>query len=573
MRFRFQPVGSIEQVREGFAALASVLLARPVRLEPVQRRALPDPNGGGATYEADYAAAGVALRESIAGAGGGGDPRDGYGYDLTFELQVSAPAGPVRAKMYAGGMTPTPTAFDVAIEGAPVHAFEALRSALRGLFGKDADHTADPWLVRETVLAMERAGGMDADPPDVAVALVHEALAGSAAGAFGRAELVDWLARRSPAHEDRRTREAPAVLAGWLAALDTPHPPLRDTDVRAALARLCPFDPERLRAAGIVAGPWVGHPSWPFAGTRSEAAGSSTPWHRVHIEAAAMSTWFTEEASRALTGWRTHEDWQEIAGESVPGALPGWRCLVVRAARYARASDVLPRVRVTMTAVRRPVEDWSLPPSTLAARPLDERVAWTWIPGTDTGEWCLIVRRDLRGANGPGPAGVAWCAVGSPAFRREARAALAAATPFRWHACDANEALTPWVVTESAWLAAAKAGPLPALVDAALAEVGASESDRAFAAANLCACPDRIGYCEHRRALLARQRTWDGAVRALSEPAACQAARAAAAAWGAAFSAAGARPNSRDVHRAASRVDAELRLFGAMRGDADRLEG
>lgn len=555
MHLCFEPATlSLDPIREGFVALASALTGRTVVPSLTRRRTVSDPNHRDLTYAAEYADSDVVFEESVEG--GEGNPRDGYGYEVTLVLTVQRAGGAVRAALRSRGDAATPALFDVRIEGARATEFEALREAVRRVFGEAAERSGSPRMEHGAVARLLARPGRGVEPAQGSVARRDPPPSAAAESA----ELASWLAERTPAG-DEQLRDAPAVLGVWLAARARPAASLSREEVEEGITRLCPFDQGRLVAAGVPGMPWFTHPAWPLL---ADASGPivATPWWRAHVEAERLGPDLPETVSASLTGWRTPADWREVEGEPPGFALAGWACTLRRHARYPSREHRLPRVRVTLTAARLLPGDASRPSP--GKKELHERVEWSWIPGPETGDSCLILRRELGKRKGLEPAALTWCVVGSEGFVAAANAALAGATPYRWHPCTAEDGFLPWVSTEGAWLAASRGQPIAAMVDATLAAAGAAMEDRAFAASRLCRCREQEGHCAHRSELLERNGHWRKVVQESAEGPVAQGARVMEAAWNAAFCAAGAHARADRVLAAAVRTDEELRRLTAM---------
>jgi hypothetical protein len=311
MQLAFDTPPSFDRIREAFEALAAVLLGTACRFERVSREDLHDPNGAGAAFAARWAGAGANWEERVEA--GGGNPRDGYGYDVRFTLTL--PDGGV-VRHATSSWEPVTGRLQLRISGVRPQRLAPMRAALLEIFGAAADRSAEPHIALENAEALERAG-----EPFEAIALATEAVRASDARAHGRAELIEWLGVRTRGEEalEVRLREAPASPVAWLDALVSPPPGFTRALIVEALARLRPFDAARRSAAGLPGA----------AGARPSG------WHRVHLEAAGLGGTLIEEACAALTGWRAWTDWQQVQGIGLGERIgicfnftgPGWRGL------------------------------------------------------------------------------------------------------------------------------------------------------------------------------------------------------------------------------------------------------
>ena len=258
-----------------------------------------------------------------------------------------------------------------------------LRDLLRRELGAEHDRCSRPWLLSEVAPALAREGERD-----TALALARESLASSSPADPGRAELAAWLAGSAK----QQVLIAPAILEGWL-ELER-----EGTAVFEALARLCPFDLQRWKGAGLTPAPWFAHPAWPL-GRAPEAIGT---WRSLPRAAVRACSGLAFAASDALSGWELTKDWTIVAGEPVP-QTEGWSWHVSRRARYPEDA-ALPVVHVALVGLRQQPQ---------------ELLTWSWLGGTKTGDVLLIVERKPDPA-GTELSGLAYTAVGSDEFRARA---------------------------------------------------------------------------------------------------------------------------------------------------------
>lgn len=546
MLLRFVPAAphSTGLTRRGFAALASAWVGRPVEWQCVERRALEDPNpGGSGAFLARWADGEATLEERVEGSTG--NPRDGYGYDVRYQLTV----GQRQAHLSSGGWEPLASDFRVEFSRITVDALLEARAALRSCFGEAAD------LSHEACIARENVRGIDpVDAPGEAVALVQEALAQAVPADYGQPELSEWLGRHQGGAEGlrRRLRDLPAGLPGWLEAVEKPPAGYGPDRLTQTLARLCPFEGAHWLAAGRAPAPWFRHPQWSRGGAQAGAEGE---WHRVHLDAAVISGPLVEKLSAQLTGWDGWKDWQDHTGEFEAPNEAGWTWRVRRHARYRAPHDAYPVVRVTMTSAWRPT--WKLPTAELLGRAPEETVEWNWLPGEDGADLLLVVTRTT-----PEGTALTWARTGGADFGARVDAALKAVTPFAWHPCSAAESLSPWVPPAPApWLSTASVKEL-ALAALTAAAVSAPLAERARSLLAACHCAQPLGYCAHRQELLTAHRELRGLHAVDSREASRVDAQAAA--LGATFEAAGANPDEQAVRRSAERVAEALTLLQAM---------
>jgi hypothetical protein len=432
--FKAEPL-SPTALRDFFRAIAEELLGRPVAWKGV-RTELPDPNPGPTSpesrgripvdeseatvqpsssrgypgsavgfpeasgerlgpprcFEATWTGDGVTFQHHVVP--GDGNPRDGYGYRV--EATLTVPGASVR--MEAAG--PDPGRLDLRVQGRIQDLPRLRASAALCAF---VDETGHPDIAVENVREAEAAGELA-----LARTLAEEALA-HPGQAVNRPALVEWLARNTG--EDRRLREAPALVEAWREAGS-------DLEVvTTTLARLLPFDADRWPGA-----PWLDSEVWPFG-----RGASSSRWMRAEVPRGHVPASFAEEVSIALTGLRTGEDWSPVLAESLGSKAIGWTGVVTRQAVWGNRR--MPVVRVDVVARRHPARG--------ELRRGDPRGRmWTWIAGPEAGDLVVVVR-----GGGPGEAQTAaWCVVGG-AWVSEVEAAMVRLATWRWVECAGPEAL------------------------------------------------------------------------------------------------------------------------------------
>lgn len=520
LSFKLTAPWPVERVRALFEQLAATLQGAPVSLQCVERKDEPDANGQHPCFVSRWTAGEISLAETVQS--GSGNPRDGYGYELSWVLQLPE----VTLTLRSGGWEPTvSSALQLDVTGT-AKTWLQVREALRAALGAEADQSNQPWVVRPVVTELTQEGDLA-----TALELARASLAKAGPAEYGREELIEWLAEHDPQAGGAATRvkEAPASLSGWL-QLE------KEGGAHAEVfARLCPFDAKRWAAAGLPPAPWFAHPLWP--GVRD--VGSEGSWKTVHLPAAVVPMSTATAISAALSGWQLSTHWRDVSGEALEVSDPQWRCQVARRARVMDG-EALPRVHVTVECSRREADEWSLPWRTLLSRPLREQMRWTFIGGPSTGDVLLFVERLVPQGT---PAAVTFTAVGSAEFIARAEQAMSSATKLRWHACTAAQSLEPWKV-EARVLTTARE---------ALEAVGLSEEELSRAKTLLaCRCPQpNIGYCEHRAELLDRARKdQNGSLTA----------QARSAAWAAAFAATSAHPDLETERRNAKYAGDRLAL-------------
>ena len=120
---------STDRLRQTMEAVASELRAEPVSLVEVHREALKDKNYPEEAYEARWEAPGVVYTaEARCGIG---NPRDGWGYDMRFALEVEQTEGTVRLTLNDGvAGPPHPKEGSFRLEGADSALFDRIHQVL-----------------------------------------------------------------------------------------------------------------------------------------------------------------------------------------------------------------------------------------------------------------------------------------------------------------------------------------------------------------------------------------------------------------------------------------------------------
>lgn len=525
------------RLRELFERMGGALLGRTLMLTQARRVSTYDINGADACFEATWSDGDITWEVSATSADG--NPRDGYGYVLSFTLKL--PDGRL-LRGSDSGYSPTPTQLQLRLENCTARDWLTLRALLRGELGPERDRCLSGYSI-VTVAKTLVAEGDTA----TAVALTRECLAAVSPTESNHEQLIAFLAKHdlTAGGDAMQAREAPALLESWL-ALERAG----DRTLGPVFARLCPFDPKRWTAPA----PWFAHPEWPWErGTPMEAE-----WRTVHVPANEVRMDLAPKAGHALTGWESFTDWRDVEGEQVEpnaegsdvGREPGrngWRFSVARRARYAEKAKT-PIVHTTLLGIRREPADWKLDWRELYQRPFTDRIRWSWLSGAEQGDVLLIVERERTrdAGRGLGPSGVAYTAIGSDAFRARAAEIVTQLTHYRWHAVSIEKSLDAFVVPPRRF----DGEPFDATLRAMRAVLPPERLQRAE---ELLACRCvQTRYCEHRVELLNASREEEYAHTPL--------ARARSAAWHAAFDLTGASPDFEAANRHLRKLDHELML-------------
>ena len=156
-----------EATREGALDLACAVLGlepRP-RLVERAREALAHPQAGtdAHTFRTRYDdGAAIELVQSVSH--GVGNPRDGWGYDMSWALRVGEPqAARLVVKVNESDWAPKPKFFHATVtgEGLDLAALDRARAALRERFGAASDHCDHLWMAVSNTERFLAAGDED----------------------------------------------------------------------------------------------------------------------------------------------------------------------------------------------------------------------------------------------------------------------------------------------------------------------------------------------------------------------------------------------------------------------------
>ncbi|MEI8255093.1 MAG: hypothetical protein WCJ30_05410 [Deltaproteobacteria bacterium] len=172
-------------------ALAGALHGRAVALTRTERNPVEDANWRGVTFtsRSDGADGAVTLVESLLN--GGGDPREGYGYDYRAELSAHIADREIRVVGMGGGWEPCPSTVTIVLTGATSPEVLTFVETLRVTMG-ESDQSYRPVWALSIAKALE-AGGL----ADAAERVARDALARSPSGEAVRDDLLEWLERRA----------------------------------------------------------------------------------------------------------------------------------------------------------------------------------------------------------------------------------------------------------------------------------------------------------------------------------------------------------------------------------------
>ncbi|MBX7194183.1 MAG: hypothetical protein K1X94_19165 [Sandaracinaceae bacterium] len=153
------PPISLEQGVELLRAIAPTLLERPIVLREAGREVQPDMDGRSACWSGRWVDGDVELVASVSN--GDGNPRDGYGYNLSAKLLASFEGRPWwRAELYGGGWDPALSSpIRLGLLGVSPTAFDAIRARALEVLPTHRDVTFDdPYATRDVLDEFERGG-------------------------------------------------------------------------------------------------------------------------------------------------------------------------------------------------------------------------------------------------------------------------------------------------------------------------------------------------------------------------------------------------------------------------------
>jgi hypothetical protein len=150
---------SLEQGVELLRAIAPLLLERPIALREAGREVQPDMEGRSACWSGRWVDGDVELIASVSN--GDGNPRDGYGYNLSAKLLAPFEGKPWwRAELFGGGWEPTLSSpIRLGLLGVSPTAFDAIRARALEVLPTHRDVTFDdPYAMRSLLQEFERGG-------------------------------------------------------------------------------------------------------------------------------------------------------------------------------------------------------------------------------------------------------------------------------------------------------------------------------------------------------------------------------------------------------------------------------
>lgn len=447
MVLHFDGVHTFDEVREGLGAALDALGEPSAEWVVVHDRALVDRNGAGLAFERTWRR-GEATLEAAARSGAG-NPRDGYGYDLSLALD----ARPWSFRWAEGAMDARLYGLRVPFEGPP-EAFCAARAAMAAALGGD--------LSGRGASAVENLGALEGVDTALQRELLLEALRHSSASEQAHAALLRWRERLLGSDLAARLVESPADLEAWERASRSPPAGFSGEHVRAVLARLAPWDPARPAHPLAAAWSWIpalgGGGSAP-AGWRQLDDGVNPTWERPALANGLVHALDPELAARASLA---------VGGARLERGLVGG------ASARAVGGRPLPRMHVSWIVTE---------PAHFAPH---ATVDWIWGEGLD--DVAVLASRSKPGP----PAPVALYLAGTKSFRVRVLRALHAMEPFAWRLVARP--------LEGAF-AAARPAPRGSREEVAALLAALPDVDPLVPAAfEACRCTER--WCEHARTLI-----------------------------------------------------------------------
>lgn len=396
---------------------------------------------------------------------GEGNPRDGYGYDVTLALEGPRWAFRVTSGSMDGSFWDVRLPWDGDTAG-----FRAVRRALGEAFstlGPDVDRTARADTATQNLAALE---GRDAA---LQSEILREALAHTRPEDHAHAELLRWRERLLGTRLRARLEESPADLDAWERAREAPPSGWALEAIEAVVARLAPYETSSHALASAWRWiPWLGGDGRAPTGWRQLDDGVNPTWARPALAAHLVRALDPDLARVASIS-------DGRAADRPPrGVVETW----ARWPDGAPGSTSLPRARVRFTHVERPLDF-------VGAAFID----WIWGDGAE--DLALLAQR----LEPSPPSPPALFLAGSTSFQRRVLGALHALEPFAW-----RPVAEPLVASfrPPRPTAAGTRREVRALLDA-LTEEG-EEVAAIRAAFEACRCDDR--FCEHADVLLDAQR-------------------------------------------------------------------
>lgn len=381
-----------------------------------------DKNGTGETFAAQWNCGNARLDETVRN--GSGDPREGWGYELSMIL--TAPH--LKVTLHSSAWTQSNSSVQVTLEGS-ADAFLALRNALSPL-GKDT--TDQPYLAITNVQAAQES-------PDLVRALVTAALAYGPPGCAGWRELLTLHESFAGPNLERRLQESPEDADAWRAAAHLPDEQ-RPSGLSAqrCMARAHRLAPETAEVADVayieqIRTVWTAHPLWPGRSLPASLRG----WHALD-PGPSGGGFFPALVFQAIRALFPEAPPVERSGLYLKTPYPQGDAHVTGEvwARYTNMGLAL--------VCRREYRTWSAAWKKAAPRARTgmnpERQAiftWIWDDEGDHQGLLLFVEHGAKNAEGDYvPQGVQATWAGSPAFLERVKAALKQATPHPWQALE-----------------------------------------------------------------------------------------------------------------------------------------
>lgn len=471
----FRRAASWEELRTAWTEVILRLRGAAGPWELLERVEIQDKNAPQATFRATWSSEGAALTEEVVN--GSGNPRDGYGYDVTATLEVEAEGEPVLVRLKSAGYNPELTRLQLSVQ-ASAERVELVRAGLRAVLGAEADRTSEPQVAVGNV-ALARL-----HDPEAAVRWLREALdAGRPEGAaWGWKELLqaaEELEAPDPQRLGRRLTEAPHDVDAWEQAALAPPPGWAAERVARVLERLRPYDP--------------GATTPPFGDEQAREA----PWRRL-------------ENGLGPTGSSDPLMWN-LARNLYPGLPDGERSLVDvgKAGRHAMSSTL-------HVEWAEPGDD--LPVALVQRRAVEpgREVVRGWLLGRAIGDVVRFGMESIRRKQRTLHLGVALASSGSPAFVARVEEIVERLTPYRLE--PAEEADLFPERTPRRFVGLSGVGSIFEQVVGLLEATGSATPDLLHAL-EVCACEQpRIGYCSHATAFLEASRAYERVARTSKDP-------------------------------------------------------
>jgi len=402
------------------------------------RQDLPDKNYPHQAFKATWSLPGATLDEHCRC--GSGNPRDGYGYQLRWQLQVHHDGTSSVFAVKCASYQASPQQVTMRLRPPSDRVATLARAVLRRVLGVEYDDVADP------VWAADNVETLAAIEPEAASRWLAEALA-TPSRQHASANWARLLALHERFHGAtdasrlQRLTQAPQDMAGWEAALAQPPPGWTTSRIQAVIDRLRPVPRDSLRL------PFDPPPLAEWRRLQDSAA--ATTESRIHVVWALIYTLWPS-LSGSATAWIDQVvTGPAVASTQVRALWPAGPCLEV-------VGKALP-VAVVERRVHTYSSDWPDLPQVekMDCRPCAKKCQF-WLWGPQAEDVAMLFTRTDQGISddpdrqGELDLGLVLHLSGSPAFVARVEAALKTVSPFPWLPVSGSQMRSPTAPETSA---------------------------------------------------------------------------------------------------------------------------